>query len=61
MMGQDTPEQDTAAQILDPETLQMNYLLPQLRILVLLLQQALHASRDLHVTLVTYEYTSVHT
>jgi hypothetical protein len=40
-MGQDTPEQDKAVQILDSETLQMSYLLPQSRILVPLLQQAL--------------------
>lgn len=40
-MGQDTPEQDKAVQILDSETLQMSYLLSQSRILVPLLQQAL--------------------
>jgi hypothetical protein len=40
-MGQDTPEQDRAMQILDSETLQMSYLLTQSRILVPLLQQAL--------------------
>lgn len=44
MTGQDTPGQGTAAQILDPETLQMSYLLLQLRILVLLLQQVLYVS-----------------
>jgi hypothetical protein len=35
MMGQDMPEQGTAAQILDQETLQMGYLLLQLQILLL--------------------------
>jgi hypothetical protein len=51
MMGQDTPEQDTAAQILAQETLQTSYLLLQLQILVLLLPQALCASGDLLMTI----------
>ena len=59
MMGQDTPEQDKAVQILDSKTLQMSYLLPQSRILVPLLQQALF---ELEIyKLPSVRYAEVHT
>jgi hypothetical protein len=60
-MGQDTPGQGTAAQILDPETLQTSYLLLRLRILVLWLQRVLHVSGARRTISETYKRTYLNT